>query len=161
LQAVFGKIFRVKNPRHGKDCALVIRIAESDALMDAAAAIRLRFRELLEDRGMSQRTLAHRLTKRTGALWRESRLSKLLNGQIAFEVADLILMADEAGISMVELVRQPGREFVADMTPTELRIVQAMRDRPELEPLLKLVVGDTPRRKPSRRIIRERMRLDR
>lgn len=139
----------------------MIHIAESNTPMDAAAAIRLRFRELLNNKGMSQRTLAQRLTKRTGTLWRESRLSKLLLGQIAFEVDDLILMADEAGISLVELFRQPGREFVADMTPTELRIVQALRDQPKLEPLFLLVVGDTPRRKPPRHVIKERMRLGR
>ena len=130
--------------------------------MDAAAKLRLRFRELLHDHGISQRVLCGRLTKRTGMLWRESRLSKLLNGQIAFDVGDMLVMAEEAGISLVELVREPGKEFVADLTPSELRIVQAVRDKPELVPLFMLVVGAAaPRRPPSRQIIKERMRRDR
>ena len=121
--------------------------------------IRLRLRELLEARGVSQTTVCQRLTAKTGELWRMSRLSKLVNGRIVFCVDDLVLIAQVADISLVDLVREPGREFVGDLTPTELKIIHALRDHPSImRPLADVVAVLTPKRKPSRTIVRERMR---
>ena len=129
--------------------------------MAPADHIRLRFRELLHEKGVSQSTLCERLEKRTGERWRESRLSKLLNGRIVFVVDDLVLMAECADISLVELFRAKGREFVADLAPSELRVLHAMRDMPRTGQLLiDLVNSLTPeKRKTPRQVIRERMRL--
>ena len=88
-----------------------------------------------------------------------SRLSKLLNGHIIFCVDDLMLISQEADVSLVELFREPGRELVADLTPTELRLVHALRDHPAImRPLVDVVAGLTPTRKTPRAILRERMR---
>lgn len=91
-----------------------------------------------------------------------SRLSKLLNGHIVFCVDDLMQIAQVADISLVELFREPGRELMADLTPTELRLIHALRDHPAImRPLVDVVATLTPTRKPSRAILRERMRRGR
>lgn len=130
-------------------------------LMAPADHVRLRFRELLHEKGVSQSVLCARLQARTGERWRESRLSKLLNGRIVFVVDDLVLMAECADISLVELFREKGREFVADLSPSELRVLNAMRDMPHTGQLLMDLVNSlTPeKRKSSRAVIRERIRL--
>ena len=121
--------------------------------------IRLRLRELLDARGVSQTQVCQRLTAKTGELWRMSRLSKLLNGHIVFCVDDLVLIAQVADVSLVDLFREPGREFVADMTPTELKMIHAFRDHPSvMRPIADVIAMLTPQRKPSRAIVRERMR---
>ncbi len=123
---------------------------------------RLRFRELLHTADVSQSKLCDRLTKRTGMLWRESRLSKMLNGHIAMELDDLVVMAEEAGISLVELFRVPGREFVADMTPSELKLIHAVRDYPTvLRHVTDIIDVLVVARRPTRAIVRERIRLGR
>jgi transcriptional regulator with XRE-family HTH domain len=123
--------------------------------MDAATALRERFRALLKQRSISQSELCLRLTKRTHHVWREAHLSRILNGHIGLQLDDFAAMVDAAGFSMVELVREPGREFVADLTPSEMRILNAIRENLELrDAFLRMVdfVEKTvpPKRKPHK-----------
>lgn len=83
--------------------------------------VRLRLRDLLQTRGVTQTELTRRLTKASGETWLIDHVSKLLRGEIRLRVEDVVLMCEVAGISLVELFREPGREYVADLTPTELR----------------------------------------
>lgn len=129
--------------------------------MTVSDRIRARLRDALADRKLSQRAISDRLQKFTGETWSQPRVGKILNGRVELKIEDLALLAGLAGISLVELVREQGREFVADLTPTELRIVNALRDHHGLQDhvltLIELLAP--PQRKPSREVIRERMRL--
>lgn len=122
--------------------------------------IRLRLREALYQRQISQRKLAAQLEADTGDTWTQSRLHKVLTGRVELRLDDLARIAAAAGLSLVDLVREPGRELVADLTPTELRLIHALRDHPAImRPLVDVVATLTPTRKPPRAILRERMRL--
>ena len=128
--------------------------------MSAADPLLARFRQLLADKGVSQARLCRLLTERTGELWLDQRMGKLLNGKMKLRVEDLVVMAETAGISLVELTRDPSREYVADLTPSELRLIHAMRDFPAIAmPLMDIVNRlAPPQRKPPRAVLRERMR---
>lgn len=124
-------------------------------------AIRLRLRDLLTARGISQPRLCKLLSEATGEKWLVQRLGKVLNGHIRLTVEDMVLMCRVADISLVELVRDPGRELVADLTPSELRMVQATRDYPNiLLPVMTLVneMAGRMRRPSSRETVRDQMR---
>ena len=132
------------------------------ATMSAADPLRLRLRQMLQDKGISQSRLCQLLTAATGEPWLIQRMGKLLNGQILLRVEDLVLMARAADISLVEIVREPGKEFMADLTPSELKMIHTMRDRPDVEPILSGLAAkfaeQAPKRKKSRAVIREQMR---
>lgn len=120
-----------------------------------AQRICARLRDEFAHKKISQRAIAERLTTRTGEVWSQPAVHKILTGQVRLTVNDLFLLAELAGLSPVELVRQPGLEFVADLAPTELTIIQAMRDRPELVALIAAVVGPPTPRAPSVKTRRE------
>lgn len=121
--------------------------------------LRLRLREALHAKRVSQSELTKRLSAKTGDEWLIAHVSKILNGHIRLRVEDFLLMVDVAGLSLVDLVREPGRELIADLTPTELRLIHALRDHPAImRPLVDVVATLTPTRKTPRAILRERMR---
>jgi transcriptional regulator with XRE-family HTH domain len=130
--------------------------------MTAAERTRQRLREELIARDISQRDLADALSKRGGTeLCTQSKISKVLSGRVALRVDDADAIATAAGISLTEAVRDRGIEFCAEMTPSELRVLELLRQRPEFlqgvmlllripPPLTKPSVGDTKRRKRGR-----------
>lgn len=63
--------------------------------------------------------------------WSQSRLAKILTGRISLTVDDLEALCFAVGLSMVEVLRDRGMEFMAEMTPTELRIVNRIRELPQ------------------------------
>lgn len=100
--------------------------------------IRDRFRKALDRAGISQSELARRMTVRTGEKWLPNRISKILRAgspELIFRVDDLAMMCQEAGISLVELVREPGRTL-ADLTASELKVLHLLREDPELTALI-------------------------
>jgi hypothetical protein len=121
--------------------------------------IRQKLRDQLAHRKISQRALALRLSRNTGEHWSQSKVHKILTGQVQLLVDDLSLMAAEAGFSLVELVREPGRELVVDMTPTEMRLITAMRESPRFMAAMAEAVRSMEQlaQKPGRRTIKERM----
>jgi transcriptional regulator with XRE-family HTH domain len=121
--------------------------------------IRQKLRDQLAHRKISQRDLAARLYRTTGEEWSQSKVHKILTGQVELKVDDLALMAAEAGLSLVELVREPGRELVVDMTPTEMRLITAMRESPRFMAAMAEAVRSMEQlaQKPGRRTIKERM----
>lgn len=127
--------------------------------MNPADPIRLRLRDTLHARKISQQKLCELLTERTGETWHIQRMSKLMNGRLNLRVEDLVLICKAAGISLVEIVREPGREFVSDVTPSELRLLEAIRDHPQLVPAILQLLGPS-NRKPSRQTIKQRMARD-
>lgn len=111
--------------------------------------VRDRLREGIRARGLTQQQLCERLTERTGERWLIQRLSKILTGRNELKIDDFVAMADAAGVSMVELVREPGREFVADLTPSELLVLHAIRDTPQLQPAILQLLGPTLKQLPG------------
>ena len=62
--------------------------------------------------------------------WTQSRVSKILNQRINLEVDDLAAICFAINLSIVEAVRDHGLEFLAEMTPSELRILEQLRLMP-------------------------------
>ncbi len=102
----------------------------------------LRIKDEMDARDISQRDLAEILTRRTDEVWTQSRVGKVLNLRVALRVEDVATVAAAVGLSLVEVVRDPGLEFYADMTPTELRLFQMLKRKPKsLDAVLQLVIG--------------------
>lgn len=86
----------------------------------------LRIREEMTERKVSQRELAERLKCSQG------RVAKMLTGGVQLRVNDLATLAAAVGISLVEAIRDRGLEFFAEMTPTEVRVLERLRRRPHM-----------------------------
>lgn len=113
--------------------------------MTTAARALIRIREEMHERHITQDDLARVLQ------CSQSRVGKLLNGGLNLRVNDLDMLARAVGIGLVETVRDRGMEFHAEMTPTELRILERIRQRPEVMNalLILLDVGLPPTSKPA------------
>ncbi len=83
--------------------------------------VRLRLREEMARHEMSQRDVAGILT------WSQSRVAHLLTGHVEMSIDDLAEFAQAVGLSPTEVVRDRGMEFLAEMTPTEMRFLERMR----------------------------------
>ena len=82
--------------------------------------------------------------------WGPSRVSKILKRKIVLTVDDMAALCFAVSISPVEAVRDHGLEFCAEMTPSELRLVELLRQQSHtlLEGLLSMLM--TARRVPTR-----------
>ena len=82
-----------------------------------------RLREEITTKRLSQKDLEGLL----GEGWSQSRISKILCGTTELTVNDLAALCFALSLSVVEVLRDPGFEFVAEMTPLELRILERFR----------------------------------
>lgn len=118
--------------------------------MHLADRLRARIREEMAARAIQQRDVAGI----TG--WSQSKVAKILQNQMVLTVDILEGFAFALNLSPVELVRDRGYEFCAELTPTELRILQVMRDRPTdaaaIQQLLR-AADKNPGSRPSRRLL--------
>jgi transcriptional regulator with XRE-family HTH domain len=89
--------------------------------------VRIRLREELARKELSQRDMAGILG------WSQSRVAHILNGRVELTVDDLADFAFGVGLTIVECVRDHGLEFCADMTPTELRFLERIRQLPQAD----------------------------
>jgi hypothetical protein len=78
-------------------------------------------RDALDSGAISQRALAEEMQCSQG------RVGKILTMRTKLRLEDLEAMARVAKVTLVELVRERGREFVADLTPTELAWLHTIR----------------------------------
>lgn len=132
----------------------------------AAAIVRRRILDYLAQHRITQRSLVPMLAQRTGEAWSQSRLHKVLNGHVELRFDDLAALSDALGVSMVELVRDQGRELVADLTPSELSLLRCVRAHPAvLGPIMGLLHQLAPdpeeskrKRKPTADEIRRKIR---
>ncbi|SRR5581483_5889522 len=98
--------------------------------MDSVAErIRLRLREEMTRRNLSQRDISDLLGGAEQG-WSQSRVGKILTGRVALGVEELAALCFALGISLVEIVRDPGLEFCAEMQPVELRLLERIRQVP-------------------------------
>ena len=103
----------------------MIRLSGMTELSASQRAVR-RIREELDRRSLSQRDLAERLHCSQG------RVAKMLNGRVELRIDDVAEMARVVGIPLTEVLRDRGLEFYAEMTPTEVRLIERIRQRPDL-----------------------------
>ncbi len=116
--------------------------------------VRIRLREEMEHKDMSQRDLAGILG------WSQSRVAHLLTGRVEITVDDLAEMAFALGLSVLETVRDRGMEFCAEMTPSEMRVLDAVRalpqtDRDAFTHLLGVKVLEHQRRAAHKKILKK------
>lgn len=83
--------------------------------------VRDRLKEEAQKRKLSQRDLAGFLQ------WTLSKVSKKLNGYTMIDLNELEALCFAVGITPTEAVRDRGLEFCAEMTPTELRVLEQIR----------------------------------
>lgn len=101
--------------------------------MNAAERVRRRVRELLEERGWTQKALADALGKTSP--W----MSQFLAGALNLGLDDIDQLALALGTTAVELVRDPeGFQFCADLTPSEMALLRRVR---KLSPSVRDAVG--------------------
>jgi len=86
-----------------------------------AEQARERIRDGMREKALSQRDVAELLK------WSQSRVAKLLNARVEMGVDDLEALCFAVGITLTEAVRDRGLEFCAEMTPTELRVLERFR----------------------------------
>jgi transcriptional regulator with XRE-family HTH domain len=108
----------------------------------------------MEHKDMSQRDLAGILG------WSQSRVAHLLTGRVEITVDDLAEMAFALGLSVLETVRDRGMEFCAEMTPSEMRVLDAVRalpqtDRDAFTHLLGVKVLEHQRRAAPKKILKK------
>lgn len=99
-----------------------------------ASTLSERVREFLrieaKKRGLSHRDISE-LLGGSAAGWSASRVTKNLTGRVELGVDELSALCFALSLSVVEVVRDHGYEFAAEMTPTELRALQQIRSLPK------------------------------
>ena len=114
-------------------------------LTTAAERAILTIREAMTRKGLVQEDLAGFLK------CSQSKIAKLLNGRMDLTVNELDRLCFGVGISLVESVRDRGLEFCAEMTPTELRLLESIRQMdPQLRDLLLYFAGIKKATSPER-----------
>lgn len=83
-----------------------------------------RIRDEMRKRGISQPDLANLMH------CSQSRISKILNSASKLTVDTLGDLCFHVSLPVTEVVRDVGLEFVAEMTPTELRLLERIRAMP-------------------------------
>lgn len=79
----------------------------------------------------------------------QSAVSKWFKRRVEIRVDDLEPLAQAVGLSVVELVRDPTMEFMAELAPTELRILERIRQRPHVRDALLVLLEMTPPKPPA------------
>lgn len=101
-------------------------------MSDLEERVRLRIREEMTRKNLSQRDVSGILGG-PGKHWSQSRVAKLLTGRVEFGLADMEALCFAIGLPIVEAVRDQGLEFLAEMDPVELRVLQRLRELDEAE----------------------------
>lgn len=92
--------------------------------------VRLRFKEEMAARGITQDDIAARVTRSSGEVWSQGDVSKRLTGRVQLTVDDAALIAEALGMHLSEAVRDRGLEFAAELTPMQMRIVEVIQRDP-------------------------------
>lgn len=111
---------------------------------DIAERVRARIRDEMHRRDLSQQAVADTLQ------WTQSRVAQKLTGRTPITLEELELLCFAVGVSPTEAVRDHGLEFCAEMTPTELRLFERVRQLPP--PVFEAVLVLLDVRSPKTRI---------
>lgn len=83
--------------------------------------VRERLRDEMHKKEISQRELADLLK------WSQSRIMRAMTGRSEIGIDDLQSICFALGLSVLEVVRDQGLDFCAEMTPTEVRLLEKFR----------------------------------
>lgn len=72
--------------------------------------------------------------------WSHSRVDKILRGIVRLTLPDLSALCFAVDLPVTEALRDRGMEFYAEMTPTELRVLERLRALPKAEYEAMLVI---------------------
>ena len=102
--------------------------------------VRLRIREEMTRKNLSQRDVSGILGD-VAKGWSQSRVAKILTGRVEMGIADMESLCFAISLPIVEAVRDHGMEFYAEMTPTELRTLERIRqlNEPDREAFLRVL----------------------
>src|SRR6185369_12540323 len=78
-------------------------------------------REELDRKGVTQPDIAGQLQ------WSQSKVAQKLTGRTPWTLQELESLCFVAGLSPIEAIRDQGLEFCTDMTPTEFRLFERLR----------------------------------
>lgn len=95
----------------------------SHPVSDLSDRVRLRLREEMDRRGLSQQDVADLLK------WTQSKVAQKLTGRTPMTLDELDALCFAVSLRPTEVVRDRGYEFCADLTPTEMRILERVRER--------------------------------
>lgn len=87
--------------------------------------VRQRLREEKSHRKLSERDIAGFVE------WSQSKVAYKFSGRTPITLDELESLCFALGIQPTEAVRDRGLEFVADLTPTELRLLELIRHLPK------------------------------
>jgi len=113
--------------------------------------VRVRLREEMAHRKLTQEEVSDLLGGSANG-WSQSRVAKYLTGRVELTVDALATLCFALGLSVTESVRDQGLEFCAEMTPTELKLLEHFRNEtPEFRNSLLNILrvptrGFTPKR---------------
>lgn len=93
-------------------------------MSDFAEQVIARIREAQQKQGLSQQDIADLIG------WTQSRVAQKLTRRSPTTLEELEALCFAVGLSKVEAVRDHGLEFAAEMTPSELRILERLRQLP-------------------------------
>lgn len=93
--------------------------------MGLNARVVARLREEADKRNLSYNDLAGFLQ------WSHSKVTKKMTQRTMIDLDELEALCFAVGIQPTEAVRDRGLEFVAEMTPTELRLLELIRKLPK------------------------------
>lgn len=82
---------------------------------------RLRLRDEMERQRLSTRDVAGILS------WSQSRVQKIVAGRVELCVDDLEALCFAMNLSLPEVLRDHGMEWIAEVSPTELRFIERLR----------------------------------
>lgn len=116
------KMSQAVNPLPTQDLSDMIRSAMAETLNER---VRRRLKEEKERRDLSERDLSGILN------WSQSRVAQKLGGRTPITLDELEALCFGLSLLPSEAVRDRGLEFCAEMTPTELRALEALRSATE------------------------------
>lgn len=136
---------RILQLLQGHDFGDTVRAIMAETLNDR---VRARLKEEIKRKHLSQRKVAHILNDPE----LQPQISRLLSGKQVIRLADLERLCFAVGIAPTEAVRDHGLEFCAEMSPTELRFLEALRalDPIDRDAVLRVLHVQTKTAKPER-----------
>ena len=92
--------------------------------MRLSQRVRERLRDEKQRRHLSEREMAELIQ------WSQSKVAQKLGGRTPITLDELEALCFALNLSPAEAVRDRGLEFYAEMTPTELRVLERIRQLP-------------------------------
>lgn len=101
--------------------------------------VRERLRVEKDRQGLTEKDIADFVS------WGQSKVAQKLRGRTPITMNELEALCFALSLQPTEVVRDPGLEFVADMTPTELRLFERIRKlTPDQRAAVLTVLGVAP-----------------